>query len=301
MIIDCHCHAGTGDGFRGPWDTEARIASHLARARAAGIGRTIVFPVFNSDYANANARLARIVRAYPQELIGFAAINPTRDAGRAATMIRRAVEDWGFRGIKVHGLDSFPGREVCELARRYRLPILVDVVRRAAAVEMLAGQYPDVDFIIPQLGGFADDWMTHLQVIDQLCRYPNVYADTSGVRYWEILVQAVRRAGPQKLLFGSDGPLLHPALELYKIRLLRLSPRGWALVTGGNVARLLARAHAPRSAQSAPTPRGAVSDVGPILSWGGAPADGHPPVGHATRGRRASAMRARITAARDQR
>jgi predicted TIM-barrel fold metal-dependent hydrolase len=242
MIVDCHCHAGTGDGFRGPWDTEARIEPHLARARAAGIDRTVVFPVFNSDYAAANARLARIVRRYPRELIGFAAVNPVRDAGRAATMIRRAIEDYGFRGLKIHGLDAFPTREVCDAARRYRVPVLVDVVRRVAAVEMLAEQYPDLDFIIPHMGGFSDDWMTHLQVIDQLCRFPNVHADTSGVRYWELLVRAVKRAGPHKLLFGSDGPLLHPALELYKITLLRLPPAQQALITGGNILRLLSRA-----------------------------------------------------------
>ena len=239
MIVDCHCHAGTGDGFRGPWDTEARVDRHLERARAAGIDRTVVFPVFNTDYAAANARLARIVRRYQRELIGFAAINPVRDAGRAGTMIRRAVEEYGFRGLKIHGLDSLPTREVCEAARRHRLPMLVDVVRRVAAVEMLASSYPDVNFIIPHLGGFSDDWMTHLQVIDQLCRLPNVYADTSGVRYWELLVRAVERAGPHKLLFGSDGPLLHPALELYKITLLRLPPAQRALITGGNIMRLL--------------------------------------------------------------
>jgi len=165
MIIDCHCHAGKGDGFRGPWDTEARIEPHLKRARAAGIDKTIVFPVFNSDYAAANARLAKIVRYYPDELIGFAAINPGRDAGRVEYMVQRAVEDYGFRGLKIHGLDSFPKREVCEVARRYRLPILLDVVRRLSAVEMLAPQYPDLNFIIPHLGGFADDWMTHMQLI----------------------------------------------------------------------------------------------------------------------------------------
>lgn len=242
LIVDCHCHAGTGDGFRGPWDTEAKIEPHLRRARAAGIDRTIVFPVFNSDYAAANARLAEIVRAYPQELIGFAAIDPARDAGRAEPMIGRAVEQYGFRGLKIHGLDSFPNRVVCDVARRYRLPILVDVVRKAAAVEMLAGQFPDLDFIIPHLGGFSDDWTAHLQVIDQLCRFPNVYADTSGVRYWEVLVQAIRRAGPGKLLFGSDGPLLHPALELHKIELLGLPAPQQALITGGNILRLLAKA-----------------------------------------------------------
>jgi len=245
MIIDCHCHAGKGDGFRGPWDTEARIDRHLARTHAAGIDKTVVFPVFNSDYATANARLARIVRRYPRELIGFASINPARDVGRAATMIRRAVEDYGFRGLKIHGLDSFPNREVCEAARLYRIPLLVDVVRRVAAVEMLAEQYPDLNFIIPHMGGFSDDWMTHMQVIDQLCRFPNVYGDTSGVRYWEILVRAVKRAGPHKIVFGSDGPLLHPALELYKIKLLRLPIEQERLITGGTIARLLAQSSTP--------------------------------------------------------
>jgi predicted TIM-barrel fold metal-dependent hydrolase len=240
MIVDCHCHAGTGDGFRGPWDTEAQIEPHLERARAAGIDRTVVFPVFNSDYAAANARLSRIVHAHPRELIGFAGINPVRDAARTETMIGRAVEVYGFRGIKVHGFDSFPNRAVCEAAQRYRLPMLVDVVRRVGVVDMLASQYPDVNFIIPHLGGFSDDWAVHMQLIDQLQRYPNVYADTSGVRYWDALVAAVRRAGPHKILFGSDGPLLHPTVELCKIKLLRLPARQETLVTGGNILRLLA-------------------------------------------------------------
>jgi predicted TIM-barrel fold metal-dependent hydrolase len=239
MIIDCHCHAGKGDGFRGPWDTEAKIEPYLARARAAGIDRTVVFPVFNSDYASANARLAAIVRRHAPRLIGFAAVNPVRDARRIGAMVGKAVEDYGFRGLKVHGLDAYPGRELCEVARRYRIPVLVDVVRRTAAVEMLASQYPDVNFIIPHLGGFADDWMVHLQVIDQLIRYPNVYADTSGVRFFDALVQAVRRAGPSKLLFGSDGPQLHPGVELHKVRMLRLPADAERLVMGGNLIRLL--------------------------------------------------------------
>jgi predicted TIM-barrel fold metal-dependent hydrolase len=239
MIVDCHCHAGTGDGFQAPWDTEARIESHLERARAVGIRRTVVFPVFNTDYAAANARLSHIVRAHPDELIGFASVHPRRDAGRIGALLGRAVEVYGFRGAKIHGFDALPTRETCEVVRRYDIPMLVDVVGKPQVVEMLAQQYPDVRFIIPHLGTFADNWTVHLQVIDQLIRFPNVYADTSGVRYWHILVTAVRRAGPGKLIFGSDGPLLHPALELYKIKLLRLPPAHEALITGGNILRLL--------------------------------------------------------------
>jgi uncharacterized protein len=238
-IIDAHCHAGLGDGFHGPWDTEARLEPYLTRARQAGISRTVVFPVFNSDYAAANDRLARLVAGMPDRLIGFAAVNPRRDRGHVTRMIGRAVEVHGFRGIKVHGYDSFPTREVCAAARRWGLPLLVDVVKRTAAIEMMASQYPEVNFIIPHLGGFADDWMVQLQVVDQLTRFPNVYADTSGVRYFDAIVEAVRRAGPGKLIFGSDGPQLHPGVELHKIRVLGLPPRAEAMVTGGTLLRLL--------------------------------------------------------------
>jgi uncharacterized protein len=145
----------------------------------------------------------------------------------------------GFRGIKVHGHDSLPGRAVCEAARRWGLPILVDVVRRPAIVEMLADQYPDVNLIVPHLGGFADDWAVFRQVTDQITRLPNVYADTSGVRYFDALADAVQRAGPGKVIFGSDGPQLHPGVELRKVELLGLSQRAQALVTGGTILRLL--------------------------------------------------------------
>ena len=104
---------------------------------------------------------------------------------------------------------------------------------------MLAAEYPNVAFIIPHLGSFADDWRVYQRVIDQLTRFPNVFADTSGVRQFDYLVQAVRRAGPGKLMFGSDGPWLHPGLELHKIRLLGLSSAGEKAILGGNAARII--------------------------------------------------------------
>ena len=112
--------------------------------------------------------------------------------------------------------------------------MLVDVVARAAVVEMLAVQYPDINFIIAHLGSFADDWRAQQRVVDQLVRFPNVCADTSGLRRFDYIVQAVRRAGACKLLFGSDGPWLHPAVELHKIRVLRLPAAEEALILGGN-------------------------------------------------------------------
>jgi uncharacterized protein len=239
MIIDCHCHAGKGDIMTAPWNTDAPIEPYLRRARAAGIAKTIVFPLFHSDYDAANAQLAKIVARYPSRLIGFAFVHAARDAGRIFGMIQRSVTRCGFRGIKVHGHEAMATREICETARAFRLPVLFDVAGQAYVIDMLAPQFPDVKFIIPHLGSFADDWRVHQQVVDQLVRFPNVYGDTSGVRRFDYIVQAVKRAGAHKVLFGSDGPWLHPGVELHKIRLLGLPQQEEALILGGNALRLL--------------------------------------------------------------
>ena len=241
MIVDCHCHAGKGDRMTAPWNTIAPIKSYLRRARAAGIDMTIAIPPFHSNYDQANDELGQLIAKSPGRFVGFAFVHAIRDAGHIREMVGRAVKKWRFRGIKVHGFDAMPTREVCEAARRFRLPMLVDVVSRPEVVDMLAPQYPDVNFIIPHLGSYTDDWKAHQQVIYQIARYPNVYADTSAVRQFDYLVQAIKRAGPRKLLFGSDGPWTHPGLELHKIRLLGLPPDQQAMVLGGNALRLLRR------------------------------------------------------------
>jgi predicted TIM-barrel fold metal-dependent hydrolase len=238
MIVDFHCHAGRGDQLSFPAATDAPLGLYLRRARRAGIDRTVVMPAFNSDYRRANADLARLVARHPRRLIGFAFVHARRDAGRIPAMLAEAVEH-GLRGVKVHGAEGLPTREVCAAARTLGLPVLVDLAGRASAVHMFAPQYPEVPFILAHLGSFTDDWRAQRQVLDQLVLYPNVFADTSGVRWFDYLVEAVERAGARKLLFGSDGPWLHPALELAKIRLLRLAPRDEALVVGGNALRLL--------------------------------------------------------------
>ena len=123
--------------------------------------------------------------------------------------------------------------------------MLYDVTGEVAPVELLAREYRDVDFIIPHLGSFGDDWAAQLACIDQLCRHPNVYADTAGVRRFDLLAEAVRRAGPRKLLFGSDGPWLHPGLELAKVRALGLPAAQERLVLGGNFLRLARKRFIP--------------------------------------------------------
>jgi predicted TIM-barrel fold metal-dependent hydrolase len=245
MIIDSHCHAGKGDGLTGPWDTAAPLDRYLRRARKAGIDRTVLLPAFHSNYREANRRLALFVARHPDRFFAFAMVHPVRDAGRVAALVHETVGEAGFCGIKVHRHDGRITREICEAARAFSVPVLYDVMGEAAPIELIATEYRDVAFIIPHLGSFSDDWRAHVAVTDQLVRFPNVHTDTAGVRRFDFLAEAVRRAGAHKVLFGSDGPWLHPGLELAKVRALGLPAKDEALVLGGNFARLIAQIRRP--------------------------------------------------------
>lgn len=240
MVIDAHCHVGKGDGLTGPWDTDAPLEQYARRAAAAGIRRTVLYPAFNSDYARANRMLARIVAAGAPRYLGFAGLHPEGDRGRVAQLVRDAAA-MGLRGIKVHRHDGRLSREICEAARAWRLPVVYDVMGEVSSVELFAGQYPDVAFIIPHLGSFADEWRAQRGFIDILARHPNVRTDTSGVRRFDLLAEAVHRAGPAKVIFGSDGPWLHPGVELAKVLALGLPMPALRLVLGGNIRALLSR------------------------------------------------------------
>ncbi len=241
MIIDCHCHAGKGDGLTGPWDTVAPLDKFLRRSTEVGIQRTVLFAAFHSDYAYANREVARIVTKHSNRFWGMAFVNAERDRGRVHGLVKTAVEDYGFVGIKVHRHDARLSREICDAARLYRIPVLYDPMGEVSIVELVAPEYPDVNFIIPHMGSFSDDWRAQHTMINYLERHPNVFADTSGVRRFDLLEQAYRRAGAKKLLFGSDGPWLHPGVELAKIRALNMPQNDALQILGGNFLRLISR------------------------------------------------------------
>ncbi|HEX2241129.1 MAG TPA: amidohydrolase family protein [Actinomycetota bacterium] len=253
LIIDAHCHYGKGDGLRGPWDTSAPLGRYLEQAREYGIDKTILFSAFHSNYTLANRAVARRIAKSPDRFYGFAFVHPIADAGRVLVLVREFVEQHGFCGIKVHRHDARITREICDVARLYKLPVLYDVMGEVSAVELLATEYRDVNFIIPHLGSFSDDWRAQMSMIDQLQRHPNVYTDTSGIRRFDILEKAFKRAGARKFIFGSDGPWLHPGVELEKVYAMHLDRADERDVLALNIMRLISRVRRQ--------PRGSPKDV----------------------------------------
>jgi predicted TIM-barrel fold metal-dependent hydrolase len=260
LVIDAHVHIGTGDGLHGPWDTAAPLSLYLRRARPAGIGGAVIMAPLTSDYPTANETIATLIRTRPG-LLGYLFINARSEAGTIQDRVAAAVGQ-GFCGLKVHAHDARITREIAEAARRWQLPVLYDPAGDTATVEMVVRAYPDVAWVVPHLSSFADDWKAQCAFVDQLVRLPNLFTDTSGVRYFDLLEDAARRAGPAKILFGSDGPFLHPGVELAKARALPFDADGMAQVLSGNVLRLTAPVRArfrARRAVRRSAPHGALA------------------------------------------
>lgn len=236
LVIDAHCHAGTGTEMRAPWSTRASVEVTLRHMAEAGIDRSVIFPINNRTYEGPNQEIAEICGRYPGKFIGFAKHDPETEAGRIRALLKREVETLGLKGLKLHRL---PTREVLDAVGELGIPVLYHP-ERVVNFYMIAEEYPKIPFIMAHLGNFASaNWSEHLEAIAMARRFPNVHLETSAVVFFKFLEMAAKELGAGKLIFGSDGPEVDARVELYKIKLLKLSPAAEAQVLGGNLRRLL--------------------------------------------------------------
>jgi predicted TIM-barrel fold metal-dependent hydrolase len=104
-IIDTHCHAGRGLNHgqedADPWTTYNDPQWTLRRMEEAGISRTVIFPINNVTYEQANQEIAEYARRWPSKLIGFAKHDAKTEAGRIGDLLRHEVRDLGLKGLKL--------------------------------------------------------------------------------------------------------------------------------------------------------------------------------------------------------
>src|SRR4051794_15579251 len=236
LEIAAHCNTGKAEAMPAPCTSYANPEVTLRPAAEAGIDRTVIFPIENPTYEKANEEIARLVEKYPGRFVGFAKHDPDREAGRIERLLTREVRQLGLKGLKLH---KTPTREMLDVVQDLGIPVLFHPPK-VADYHMIAAAYPKVNFIMAHLGSFASQsWSEHLAAIDVARRYPNVYLETSSVVFTEYLELAAKELAPEKLLFGSDGPLVDSRVELFKIRLLKLPRDQEAKVLSGNILRLL--------------------------------------------------------------
>jgi len=241
-VIDAHCHAGKGlnygknDKTYDPWTTYNDPRWTLDRMAEVGIDKTVIFPINNTTYKEANEEIASYVRRWPRKFIGFAKHHSKTEGGRIRGMLRHEVLELGLRGLKLHGV---PSKEMVKTAEELGIPILFHPPKVEDSLDVVES-YPKVSFILAHLGCFASrEWREHALAIEAAKKLPNLHLDTSSVVFGDYLAQAAQELPAEQLIFGTDGPLVDSRVELYKIRLLKLPPDKEKLVLSGNILRLL--------------------------------------------------------------
>jgi uncharacterized protein len=242
MIIDFHTHVDEAELF-GWIDPPEKLIPLLDDAE---IDKACCMTYVDLPGSNPNALeyVARAVEKFPDRLIGFVRLNPNYRK-QALDALRKAVEDFGFRGLKLHPTTTLahpaedPTVKIMRECGELRVPVLFhcgdDPYTTPQAIAAGAARAPEAAVVMGHMGGYfhVDD------AISMAERYPNLYLETSAMPYpWKI-AEAVARLGAHRVAFGSDGPGCNPALEVQKVRLAGLAAADEAAVLGGTAAALL--------------------------------------------------------------
>lgn len=247
MIIDGHVHMGTS--WLGWQKNEITMEKLLKIYDILGVDMGVLnaWQIFY-DIEVGNKETYELVKKYPERLIGFGIINP-RDREIAIEEIMKCVDRYNFKGLKLHPtingymVDSTIVDPIIDIASKYQLPILIhsedDDHSHPRMIGALAERHPDVILIVGHIGG--DAW---LEAIEMAKKYKNIYLDTTDVtNEVYVIPTAVKEVGAEKILWGSDAPVLNTAVEMEKIKTADLygpvTEQDKKLILGDNMARIL--------------------------------------------------------------
>jgi predicted TIM-barrel fold metal-dependent hydrolase len=237
MIIDAHAHMGPLGQF------SATADDLLHWADRAGIDKMVVshLDAIFYDARAGNDALGMAIRAHPDRILGYASFTSAYFGQAAIDEIDRCVQDYGMRGLKIYSANKRSVAEpsmfpIVEHAAGRGLPILAHA--NAREIETLARQVPQATFIIAHVGeGMVDVNMWQTLSMARVC--PNVILDLTSSQIYTGMVEAcVAAAGAERVVFGTDVPLLEPEVQMHKARAANIDKRTRRLILGGNAARL---------------------------------------------------------------
>jgi predicted TIM-barrel fold metal-dependent hydrolase len=241
-VIVFHGHSGRMDSF-GMIDKPELMLHAMDKA---GIDVACLFHIFQPDGTTSNSINARFIAQHPDRFVGFAYVSPTLPE-HMVPELARAIDELHFVAIKLYPpytpwpfnqSEWFP---IYEFANERGLAIIFHTdfypTNRPRFLADIAPLYPQVNFVAGHSGNTGE---ARAEAIAAAQAYPNVYLETcSTYRTPGVIEQLVNEAGADRVLFGSDIPLMDPRSQLGKIITADISDEAKRLVLGGNASRLL--------------------------------------------------------------
>jgi predicted TIM-barrel fold metal-dependent hydrolase len=241
MIVDAHVHIGKSTRLQIDVDGEhlIRMADKIGLQQICCTDLTALF----YDMHEGNKLLFQEMKRFPDRIIGYASLHSTRFGTEALDELDRCANDYGMRGLKIY---STPQMSIAEPAT---IPILEKTVQLGFPVlahatphecEYLMAAVPECKLMMAHAAAqpFAHgDWNRAIMAAK---RFPNLYLETaSSTIDTGFLETCVRELGAEKIIFGSDIPLLDPYLQLSKIRDTNIESDQLHKILSGNILRLM--------------------------------------------------------------
>ena len=241
MIVDAHLHVDDIPSLG--WKMEASLC--IERLDEAGIDKGVIMTIVDAPEINPDSieLIADACAEYPDRLWAFARIHPWY-GDTSAELLERAF-GLGFKGLKLHPVSTVahPGLEdtlrLVRIAARHDAPTLFhcgdEPMTTPLAVARAAEAVPEAAIILGHMGGYF-----HVdEAIETAQRLPNLILETSAMPYPAKIREAVDAVGVERVIYGSDGPVCSPRLEVRKVRLAGLDAGDEELVLAGNAMRIL--------------------------------------------------------------
>jgi hypothetical protein len=239
VIVDFHNHLGVDPGAELSQTPEELIA----RMDEAGIDLAVIFPFSGSaDLSAGNSYVRDAKDRYPERFIRFAAVNPREHRGRSNEDIMAAIRAETVKGVMIDprmhhfSLRSELVDPLMQACTALRLPVLVHLVGHGlddcSPVADMARRHPGALIVVSPL--------IHCPGWERIAGgEPNLYADTAKPMYPPHLDQLVTALGADRVLFGSETPMMSPLIELEKFRYSAIKPAVQQQIQGGNASRIL--------------------------------------------------------------
>jgi predicted TIM-barrel fold metal-dependent hydrolase len=241
LIVDGHVHIGKSTRLQIAVDGEmlVRAADTLGIDKICCTDLTALF----YDMHEGNRLLYAEMQKFPDRILGYVSLHSTRFGQEALDEIKRCRHDYGMHGLKIYSTPEMSIAEsamipILELCSELNMPILAHTTPQEC--EFLLAAVPDVRFIMAHAGGqpFAHgDWNRAIMAAQ---RFPNLYLDTACSTVDTAFVEScVATLGAERIIFGTDMPLLDPWPQLIKAREASFSEADRDLIMGGNILRLM--------------------------------------------------------------
>ena len=241
-VIDFHAHAFRRESHGMNNDP----ALMLQAMDSGGIDVACVNCINSPDGTTGNDATARFVAQHPDRFIGVAYVSPLMPE-RMVPELTRAFDKLGFAAIKVYSpstpwdLNDPHFYPIYEFANERGLSLLFHTgPSEHAKPKLLADVAPLFPGAIFVAGHAGNDPEHRAQAIAAAQAHPNVYLETcSTFRTPGVIEQLVNEAGADRVLFGTDMPLMDPRPQLGKIITARISDEAKKRILGDNAHRLL--------------------------------------------------------------